>query len=93
MQRIPFGQTECPDGYLPCSTKTSVENTICQLEADIETKCPITDIKFIKLEDVEQFESENEEDYTLLQTEINGYVLAYSKTVDALPISKTAVET
>jgi len=37
---------ECPEGTLPCSLKTSVENTICYPIDQLESKCPITDIQF-----------------------------------------------
>jgi hypothetical protein len=38
---------KCPTDYLPCSTYTSVDNTLCYRKTDERDKiCPITEIKY-----------------------------------------------
>ena len=44
--RPDFETKKCPSGTLPCSDKTSPENTICYPEADLETSCPILGVDF-----------------------------------------------
>ena len=42
----------CPNGTLPCSNSTSLENTVCYPQDEHEEKCPILQMKFMKLEHV-----------------------------------------
>ena len=50
----PNNDGQCPPKTVPCSTKTSPENTICveqdESERGIADNCPITEIRLVALD-------------------------------------------
>ena len=84
--RVDQTTNECPEGMEPCSSLTSPENTICYPLEDHQAKCPITEIKFVTLEEADQLD---ENKYTVFKDDdqkFDDQYLAYSRTTDARPI-------
>ena len=54
----PTSDGKCPDLKVPCSNNTSPENTICvsPYEQESGLSCPITDIRIMKEEEVEDLD-------------------------------------
>lgn len=91
--RVDPATNQCPGMKLPCSTKTSPENTICVHPTLIE-QCPITFVTIVETSEdsgpVLPSEIQDiEYDYVNL-TESKAIV--YSKNTDNLPISVTTLE-
>ena len=81
-------QSGCPEGYQPCSTKTTAANTVCYLPEDIESSCPITSIEVITQAEYQAYVDTGA--YTV-QPFTNVY-LAFSKSyTNRLPISQTVL--
>ena len=83
---------ECPSGYAKCTDKTSNENTICydtSIDGEKE-KCPITDIRFLPTNDVDDFLNTNT-GYQSLNFNDSAYIV-WSKDYDSLPITQTRIE-
>ena len=78
----------CPEGTKPCSSKTTIDNTVCYPEADIDSSCPITDFKFVASSEKKTY---SDRGYTTI--ELSGgpkdqNLFVYSKTAtDNLPIT------
>jgi len=79
---------QCPEGTVPCSKITSLENTLCYPEKDREALCPITDIVFVDKKETENFAKASYE----IQKLYGDSYLAYSRIADSLPITTTRVE-
>ena len=79
--------SQCPAGYVACSTKTTPNNTICYNSAlDPTDVCPITQFEFIsELGDCSDPSAE------WIDFE-GGVTLCFSKQVNSLPVTKIRVE-
>lgn len=81
------GSYKCASGYAPCIADMDPEKTICYKNEDStssESSCPITDVKFVKLD-----EARDHPDYTFLEDPKDRFddnmVIGYSKKFEALP--------
>lgn len=78
----------CPDGKVPCSSKTSIENTVCYAEQDLKSKCPITSIDVVSDHDSAGLVGKGYE-----STNMDGdHVIVFSKDEDSLPITTIKIE-
>ena len=82
----------CPSGTSACAASTSPENTVCYPKAEHATSCPITSLLVGDEAGMdalgEEYASPNGGKMTI---EEGVSYLAYSKTVDGLPLSLTHV--
>lgn len=76
---------KCPVDHIPCSEKTTAENTICYPKSETNYECPITDIRFVlTTEKATVLQSNDYKSMPFNQTT----ELLYSKSVgDNLPIT------
>ena len=54
---------KCPELLVPCSDITSVINTICVEPAEKPSLCPITDIKIVAKNRIDEFEPSEGSNY------------------------------
>ena len=81
----PDSSGQCPEDMQPCSSKTSVENTVCYPENDLDFSCPITDIDIVGSNEATQKQGHSASAY---EAEPFGEVFViWSKDVDSLPIT------
>lgn len=81
---------KCPEGYTACSTATSKNNTICVAPSEKANNCPLTFIKFIRVDQEDEYS--NSTDYKV-QTVNEDYSLVTSKTKgDSLPYTSFRIE-
>ena len=86
--RVDPATSACPEGTAACSASTSPENTVCYPAAEHATSCPITSILVVDIRGKAALGAE----YTDVLTIEDGVsYLAYSRTVDSLPLSLTHV--
>lgn len=79
----------CPIGTQRCSKSTSLEHTVCYPPDEMDTKCPITDLKIVQNKDLRSYPKSSYKRRTFNSTS----TLVYSKTKgDNLPIGTTKVE-
>lgn len=68
---------ECPKDFIPCSTDTNLEHTVCISKSRTKAKeCPITFMKFIAKEDETKYAGA---DYTIQEVD-EDHSFVYSKT-------------
>lgn len=79
-------QSGCPEGYQPCSTKTSAANTVCYLPEDIDSSCPITSIEVITQA---EYQAYFDTGAYKIQPFTNVYLVSSRSYTDRLPISET----
>ena len=81
----------CPDSYLPCSTDTSSENTVCYPDsADLTKVCPITSLKIVTKspDDISSLSSTS----TKIPFD-ESYDIVFSRTgTDSLPLTTMRLE-
>lgn len=83
----------CPEGTKACSPKTTIDHTVCYPEADIDTNCPITDLKFVASSEKKAYSNKGYEAIALSGGAKEQNLFVYSKTAtDNLPITSTRVE-
>ena len=82
----------CPEGTTACAASDSPENAVCYPPAEHATSCPITSLLVVdeagKDALGDEYASSNG---AVLTIEEGVSYLAYSKTVDSLPLSLTHV--
>jgi hypothetical protein len=84
---------KCPGTKIPCSSKTSVENTLCYEPAVIAAYCPILAMEFATANSIEARAYDRNSNWTRLEGP-QGLSLYYTKTdVDSLPLVRTEVVT
>lgn len=90
VQRPDLTTKQCPTGTVPCSSVTSLENTICYPEEKRDSNCPITEIRFVTSQTLAAYTSNP--DYVVQQ--FSSVSLVYTKFAkDSLPVTKTFLET
>ena len=81
----PGSDGQCPEDTLPCSLKTSADNTVCYPKDDLDSSCPITDIDIVGSNEATQKQGHSASAY---EAEPFGEVFViWSKDVDSLPIT------
>ena len=79
---------KCSDLFVPCSEHTSALNTICVKHIDRPKVCPITDIRIVAKDKVDEFVP-GYATYTQVNPPAGsnaGWVLLYSKDFDSPPV-------
>ena len=87
MSKSSDGRFECEADFVACMDEI-VDQTICVARADLETQCPITDVKIINKAD---YKKELYIDYTEAEVHSGEHLswqLLYSKTYAGLPIER-----
>ena len=54
MIRPDFSTGKCPAGTEPCQTTTIASETVCYKPTELESKCPITDIRVVDTSALEE---------------------------------------
>jgi hypothetical protein len=83
---------KCPGTTVPCSSKTSLENTVCYEPNEIaDNICPIVDIKIIDPGALDYLDYIDNPDWVVF-TGLLESALVYTKTAtDSLPITNTQI--
>ena len=79
---------KCPELFVPCSELTSIVNTLCVKPLEKPSLCPITDVRILEKEKVNEFVS-GQAKYEQVSPPANtnsNWVLMYSKDYDSPPI-------
>jgi len=75
---------QCPDGFSPCSAKTSTQNTICyETRFGKEGTCGITDIQFVDKTRAADYKARG---YSVVDYDATTQIV-FSKDTDSLPIT------
>ena len=82
---------KCPDGTKPCSSNTSLQNTICYPPEDLDSSCPITDIDIIEMSGAETKKKSRNNGDNVIQLD-SSHAITYSKDRDSLPITTIIVD-
>jgi len=85
---------ECPSETAPCSNSTSPENTVCYPLDQFERSCPVTQILFVKEDQIATYQSDTAT-YRIQEVEFGTekeYFVTSKNSTDNLPITTTSVE-
>ena len=88
MQKADPVTGQCAELFVPCSELTSVVNTLCVKPEEKPVLCPITDVRIVAKDRVEEFvPGQAKYEQVSPPAAVNSnWVLLYSKDYDSLPI-------
>ena len=99
VNRPDYESGQCPTWTARCSNQTSIENTVCYFEHQLESSCPIIDIRFVEAEDISAYSNYKAEELNPINATHSRWLL-YTTTsnstdslfADSLPITSFTID-